>query len=459
MADFIETTGNAPEAHITCLKKVTNAETGSAMYHVFVDNGDFYAAPISETTDAALATWRASNHTAADDAAFIEAISDLGNEHAYERCAAAVNARLEKVTERISTDGIHLYIDNDSASRLGIDAVLEDHLVKLMAKRAADPQAEYDFKCYAAFTENLYSNVDPVIRAQLVSWMTSQDWLTFTEDGCFIGYRGAEMMGGVPCSIHQGPAVVDGQNVNGHVPNPDGAIVEMPRSMVQNDPTVGCASGLHVGTYDYARGWARDVLLKVKVNPRDVVSVPLECDASKVRVCRFEVISHEEIDPGDNLREFYDRPLSWGYDGGRDWDDEDYDEDGYAPDGYDRDGYDRDGYDANGYDADGFDECGYDWDGYDSEGYDEEGFDRDGYDEEGYDRDGFNRDGRDPYGYDEYGYDADGFDESGYDRDGYDRNGCDRYGNTRADLSPDDDGDTSDSIRSAYEKFLRDRGL
>jgi len=422
MADFNETTGNAPEPRITCLKKVTNADTGSAMYHVFMDNGDFYAAPINETTTEAFEAWRISEHTAADDLGFVEAISNIDATDAYERCAAAVNARLEKVTDRISTDGIHLYIDNDSAARLGIDPVLEDHLVKLMAKRAADPQADFDFKCYAAFTENLYCNVDPEIRGQLVSWMTSQDWLTFTEDGCFIGYRGAQMMNGVPCSIHQGPAIVDGVNVNGHVPNADGSVVEMPRSMVQHDPAVGCASGLHVGTYDYARGWAHDVLLTVKVNPRDVVSVPLECDASKVRVCRFEVLSHELIERSDdNLREYYDRPLSYGYDPD-DWDD-DYDDE--------------------------FDEDGYDYEGYDADGYDREGYDRNGYDE--------------------YGYDVDGYDETGYDRDGYDRNGRDEYGNTRDDLAPDaadeaeapagNDGGVYGDLSRMYDDFMARSGF
>lgn len=428
MADIFDTTGNAtPELHITCLKKVTNADTGSAMYHVFVDNGDFYAAPIDDMTGAAFDTWRVSEHTPADDAKFIEAISSVNTQDAYARCAAAVNARLERVTDRISTDGIHLYIDNDSASRLGIDPVLEDHLVKLMAKRASDPQADYDFKCYAAFCENLYCNVDPDIRGQLVSWMTSQDWLTFTDDGCFIGYRGAQMMNGVPCSIHQGPAVVNGQNVNGHVPNPDGAVVEMPRSMVEHDPSRGCASGLHVGTYDYARGWAHDTLLTVKVNPRDVVSVPFECDASKVRVCRFEVLSHELIERSDdNLREYYDRPLSYGYDPA-DYDDWDEDEDEYDEDGYDEDGYDEDGYD-----------------------------------EDGYDRDGYDRDG-----YDEYGYDEDGYDEDGYDRDGYDRDGEDAYGNTRDDLAPSQPDTGADNDKSGfygdltrmYDDFMAQKGL
>ena len=367
MSDFFNTDTNT-QRHIQSLKRVTNEDTGTSMFHILVDNGEFYAVACDETNNAAFDQWLASNHSGDDDEAFLDVVSNFAPDDAYERCANMVNARLEKVTDRISTDGIHLYIDNDSASRIGIDPVLEDHLVKLMAKRAADPQAEYDFKCYAAFTENLYNNVDPEIRAQLVTWMAAQDWLTFTEDGCFIGYRGAQMMDGVACSIHCGPAIVDGQNVNGHVPNPDGAVVEMPRSMVQHDPSIGCASGLHVGTYDYAHGWAQGVLLTVKVNPRDVVSVPFECDAQKVRVCRFEVLEHEEIEYDKNLNSYYDRPLSYGYDPD-DWDEyedeyDEYEEDWGEDEGdelgaeFDEDGYDADGYDADGYDRNGEDEYG-----------------------------------------------------------------------------------------------------
>jgi hypothetical protein len=43
-----------------------------------------------------------------------------------------------------------------------------------------------------------------------------------------------------------------------------------------------------VGTYDYAKRYANGALLKVHVNPRDVVSVPTG-EGEKVRVCRYVV--------------------------------------------------------------------------------------------------------------------------------------------------------------------------
>ena len=74
----------------------------------------------------------------------------------------------------------------------------------------------------------------------------------------------------------------------------------MPRGEVQHDPESGCSTGLHVGTYAYAQGYARAALLTVHVNPRDVVSVPTDCDAEKMRVCRYVVSDDEPTPPEES---------------------------------------------------------------------------------------------------------------------------------------------------------------
>ena len=212
--------------------------------------------------------------------------------------AARVARRLERVTDRISTDGVNVWLDNDDMSRTDLDPALERHLVRLLAEGAG----QGDWRAWAAFADRLYRNVDPEIRGRIVGWLEAQGWLSFTEDGRIVGYRGC-MTGrdGVACSVHCGPAVVDGEPVNGHVPNPDGAVVEMPRSRVTRDFSEGCASGLHVGTYDYAASWASGnpgpKVLRVAVAPEDVVSVPFDCSSQKIRCCRFEVLDHVDL-PG-----------------------------------------------------------------------------------------------------------------------------------------------------------------
>lgn len=174
-----------------------------------------------------------------------------------------------------------------------IDPVLESHILR-MIEADGTPRDHVNWKAFSKFIENLYANEDPFVRNQLFGWMSFEDLygtgLTLTEDGCFIGYKGCMGTPEAPESIRTGHAIADGVDYNGHIPNKLGSTVEMPRSEVIADPAIGCGPGLHVGTHKYAKSWARGVLLTVKVNPRDVVSVPVDCAAQKIRTCRYEVI-------------------------------------------------------------------------------------------------------------------------------------------------------------------------
>jgi hypothetical protein len=64
----------------------------------------------------------------------------------------------------------------------------------------------------------------------------------------------------------------------------------MPRSQVVYDPEQSCGAGLHLGSLAYAKNWSEGHVMELKVNPRDVVSVPYDCDSQKMRTCGYEVI-------------------------------------------------------------------------------------------------------------------------------------------------------------------------
>lgn len=81
--------------------------------------------------------------------------------------------------------------------------------------------------------------------------------------------------------------------------------VYMPRSFVTVDRSVHCSTGLHVCSIEYAKSFMSRsftssddyVLALVKVDPRDICSVPTDT-ASKVRCCRYQIlglISKNEI--------------------------------------------------------------------------------------------------------------------------------------------------------------------
>ena len=169
---------------------------------------------------------------AVDQGADEEAIESLAD------VATAVATRLEALSERVSVDvprGI-VYFDGDQ-----IHDALARHII-----RALDGGG--DFEPLVKFWEKLAQNPNEHSRTQLYEWLDRRDF-TIAEDGDFFAYKGCAVdASGTATSISHGKAVVDGQPVNGAVPNPIGGVVEFPRSEVDFNPSVGCSRGLHVGT-------------------------------------------------------------------------------------------------------------------------------------------------------------------------------------------------------------------
>lgn len=135
------------------------------------------------------------------------------------------------------------------------------------------------------FMENIMANPQEHSREQFYRWIEQHDF-PIDDDGCIVAYKGVTTE---QLSIHSGGAYVDGEFVKGQIPNQVGSVITMGRSEVAHDPSVACHTGLHAGTWEYASSFGH-VVLHVKINPRDVVSVPNDYNSQKVRVCRYEVV-------------------------------------------------------------------------------------------------------------------------------------------------------------------------
>jgi len=193
----------------------------------------------------------------------------------------AVGVRLEGLSERVRVTDTALLFDGDA-----IDGALTDHIIRLV--REGD-QARY--QPLVAFLEKIQTNPSKDSVDSLYSWLNDRKF-SFTPDGDFIAYKGVKVNSdGESLSIHAGRAIVNGVVTQGFIPNPDGAVIEMPRSEVNADTRTGCSTGLHAGTWEYASNFAEGRVLVVKINPRDVVSVPSDCDYQKLRVSRYVVLS------------------------------------------------------------------------------------------------------------------------------------------------------------------------
>lgn len=192
--------------------------------------------------------------------------------------------QMTALSDRVTFDGSNILFDGDPQ-----EGPLADHLLRCLEAGVQN------YEPVVKFWEKVATNPDARSREQLFTWLQSHKF-TITEDGDILGYKGVYPTTSGFESSHSGTAFVDGvQFANRRIPNNIGTVVTMPRSAVANDPNVACHYGLHVGDWSYASSFAR-VCLEVHVNPRDVVSIPRDSGARKMRCCRYKVVKTRDAE-------------------------------------------------------------------------------------------------------------------------------------------------------------------
>ncbi len=194
------------------------------------------------------------------------------------------------------------------------------------------------------FITRLQSNPSANSVNELYSFLSYKS-LPTTPEGKVLGYKGVKddfysSTGNADTIVVQGKT-----NESHQILNEVGATIEVSRRCVDDNKDNHCSFGLHVGSYDYANGWAGQDgrLLVVEFDPEDAVSVPTDCDFQKLRVSKYKVV--EDI---TDTRKEYDKPVYeankpiYDSDDDSDWgDDEDEGRDYF----YDDDGMDDDDMD------------------------------------------------------------------------------------------------------------------
>jgi hypothetical protein len=129
------------------------------------------------------------------------------------------------------------------------------------------------------FWNNLKENPSDVSQDDLYRFLEYNEF-PLTPDGYFIAYKRVRH---------------DFKDIHsGKFDNSIGKIVEMPREEVDDNNQQTCSTGLHIASYNYAKyeyvSSSNDIIVEVKVNPRDVVAVPHDYDNAKCRCCKYKVI-------------------------------------------------------------------------------------------------------------------------------------------------------------------------
>ena len=138
------------------------------------------------------------------------------------------------------------------------------------------------FKPMVKFMNSLMENPSQNSRDQLYNFIEKND-VCLAEDGALIFHKAIRQD---MTDLHSGKFV-----------NKPGTTLSMNRSEVADDPNSACAHGWHVGSWDFVREFGKDNSRYVicKVFAKDVVSVPHDAQARKVRVCRYTVVQEVKM--------------------------------------------------------------------------------------------------------------------------------------------------------------------
>lgn len=133
----------------------------------------------------------------------------------------------------------------------------------------------FPVESYEKFIKNVYKNPSEESVKDLYTFLEACS-LPITEDGCFLAYKRIRS-DWTDCHT-------------GKISNKIGTVVKMPRKDVDSNRNQTCSHGLHVCSLSYLKDFSGDRTVVVKVNPRDVVSVPTDYRAAKMRCCQYEVM-------------------------------------------------------------------------------------------------------------------------------------------------------------------------
>lgn len=149
------------------------------------------------------------------------------------------------------------------------------------------------------FMENLAKNPSGRVYRDLYEFLDKGN-MPITEDGCFYAYKKVRS---------------DYKDIHtGTIDNSIGEKVKMKRNLCDDDPSRTCSSGLHACSQSYLPFFGSVYgyrVVMVKINPKDVVAIPLDYNLSKLRCCKYIVVedvtdSYLESGIEDRQNEFVD---------------------------------------------------------------------------------------------------------------------------------------------------------
>ncbi len=174
-----------------------------------------------------------------------------------------------------SNGGLYLLNGMLRCDKYDIPAFLATRIIEMFRQG-------FSIKPLTLFLENLMENPNEsgTIVEELYGFIEHCN-LPLTQDGCFLAYKKVR------------------SNFRdlwtGKMDNSVGTIVQMPREKCDFDRGRTCSTGLHFCSEHYMEGGnygtsSSNQVVVLKINPRDVTSIPDEYKDAKGRACRYEIV-------------------------------------------------------------------------------------------------------------------------------------------------------------------------
>lgn len=180
-------------------------------------------------------------------------------------------------------DGVEIFKDGDCINVKIDGEIINEELAKLIVRHY---NAGVEFKHFIKFFKKLRDNPSKHVFEQLCKFIASSmksGGFMIDEDGDIIAYK----------KIRN-----DYKDIySGKFDNSIGSIVKMRRNEVCEDSHRTCSNGLHFCAFSYLEHYSssiNDRVVIVKVNPKNVVSIPDDYDNAKARCCEYKVIGELE---------------------------------------------------------------------------------------------------------------------------------------------------------------------
>lgn len=182
---------------------------------------------------------------------------------------------LLKAISAFSIVNSQLFYNNADVS-LRVGDVVTTRIIDALSK------GDFDVQAHLKFIENILLNPNPEIAYELYQFLETHN-LALTDDGCFFAFK----------NIRGDWKDIYSNSFDHSI----GAIVRMEREKCDSVRTNTCSHGLHFCSKSYLSHYSHadnGKTIIVKVNPKDVVAIPVDYGFAKGRACEYTVIDEIE---------------------------------------------------------------------------------------------------------------------------------------------------------------------